>query len=258
MQEPQEPEVKEEDIETGLLYVKNLNFETTEETLRKVFSAAGELRSVTIAKKRNTKKKSPTDRDWLSMGFGFVEYKRKEDALKALKTLQHVQVDGHELELKLSHRATANPEETKITGKRKERTVQAGEPPSTKIIVKNVPFEAPLKELKDLFSAFGQIKRARMPKKFDGSHRGFAFIDFVTKQEAKNAFEALYDTHFYGRRLVLEWAKEDEDLEQLREKTLQQFEKGQRGSGSRAIDTVPDIDGGRAKKRRRVDAVEEL
>jgi hypothetical protein len=27
----------------------------------------------------------------------------------------------------------------------------------------------------------------------------------------------------YGRRLVLEWAKEEEDIEQLREKTRDQF-----------------------------------
>ena len=40
-----------------------------------------------------------------------------------------------------------------------------------------------------LFSPFGHLKSCRLPKKFDGSHRGFAFIEFVTKQEAKNALE---------------------------------------------------------------------
>ena len=48
----------------------------------------------------------------------------------------------------------------------------------------------------------GQIKSLRLPKKFDGSHRGFAFIDFLTRQEADNAFEALHSTHLYGRHLV--------------------------------------------------------
>lgn len=47
-----------------------------------------------------------------------------------------------------------------------------------------------------------QIKSLRLPKKFDGSHRGFAFIDFLTRQEAQNAFEALHSTHLYGRHLV--------------------------------------------------------
>ena len=35
-----------------------------------------------------------------------------------------------------------------------------------------------------------------------GSHRGFAFVEFVTKQEAQNALQALASTHLYGRHLV--------------------------------------------------------
>ena len=44
-----------------------------------------------------------------------------------------------------------------------------------------------------------------------GSHRGFAFIEFVSHNEAKNAFEALGSTHLYGRRLVLEWSNIDSE-----------------------------------------------
>lgn len=35
-----------------------------------------------------------------------------------------------------------------------------------------------------------------------GSHRGFAFVEYVTKQEAQNALKALSSTHLYGRHLV--------------------------------------------------------
>lgn len=54
------------------------------------------------------------------------------------------------------------------------------------------------------FSKFGsgcQIKSLRLPKKL-GNHRGFAFVEFVTKQEAQNALKALSNTHLYGRHLV--------------------------------------------------------
>lgn len=47
-----------------------------------------------------------------------------------------------------------------------------------------------------------QLKSLRLPKKFDGKHRGFAFVEFLTKQEAQNAFEALQSTHLYGRHMV--------------------------------------------------------
>lgn len=42
--------------------------------------------------------------------------------------------------------------------------------------------QATVKELRELFSSFGQLKRVRLPKKFDGGHRGFAFVDFLTSQ----------------------------------------------------------------------------
>jgi len=37
-----------------------------------------------------------------------------------------------------------------------------------------------------------------------GSHRGFAFVEYVTKQEAQNALQALASTHLYGRHLVID------------------------------------------------------
>ena len=73
----------------------------------------------------------------------------------------------------------------------------------TKIIVRNVAFEATRKELRELFGRFGHIKSVRLPHKFDGGHRGFAFVDFVTHQEAACAYDALSSTHLYGRHLVL-------------------------------------------------------
>jgi multiple RNA-binding domain-containing protein 1 len=58
---------------------------------------------------------------------------------------------------------------------------------SSKILVRNVPFEATQKELRELFGTFGELKTVRLPKKLSGTgpHRGFAFIDFLTKQDAK-------------------------------------------------------------------------
>ena len=147
---------------------------------------------------------------------------------------------------------------------------------STKLIVRNVPFEATRKELFDVFryfqpfnracwwgggalffffilffflhcfthnvpvysfpcpspdsfllqcicSPFGQLKSVRLPEKPGGQHRGFAFVEFLTKEEAKKAFDSLKATHFYGRHLVLEWAAEDATVEKMREKTAARF-----------------------------------
>jgi multiple RNA-binding domain-containing protein 1 len=208
--------------ETGTLFVKNLNFSTTAETLKKVFEKVGPVRTASIARKKDKQQAAGGPEKWLSMGYGFVEFKNKEDCLKACKSMQGREIDNHSVQLKVSTRGADAT--SKETVKRKQ-TSAGGKKPGTKIMVKNLAFEATAHELRELFGTFGQLKRCRVPKKFDGSHRGFAFIDFVTTQEALNAFKALENTHLYGRHLVLEWAEEEDSLADIREKTVKQFKK---------------------------------
>lgn len=123
-------------------------------------------------------------------------------------------LDKHKLQLQLAkHRAPS----ASSSDKKKKGDKAAG----TKLVVRNVAFEATRKDLVGLFGPFGHLKSCRLPKKFDGSHRGFAFVEFVTKQEAVNAMEGVGGTHLYGRRLVVEYAEagEEEGLTQLRAKT---------------------------------------
>ena len=66
--------------------------------------------------------------------------------------------------------------------------------------------------------------------------RGFAFVEFVTKKEAKNAMNSVGGAHLYGRRLVVEWAQQgDEDLEDIRAKTAAKF----RGETVAEFDELP-------------------
>ena len=61
-----------------------------------------------------------------------------------------------------------------------------------------------------------------MPKKFDGKHRGFAFVEFNSKGEASKAMDALHSTHLYGRKLVLEYAEAERSVEAMRERLRDQ------------------------------------
>lgn len=123
--------------------------------------------------------------------------------------------DGHSLELKFS--------KSKTKSESKGRKALGDQKPTSKLLVRNVAFEATSKELRELFGAYGKVKSVRLPKKLDRTHRGFAFVEFLTKQEAKNALESLSATHLYGRPLKLEYAKaDDRSLEAIREKTAKQ------------------------------------
>nr|XP_057926453.1 probable RNA-binding protein 19 [Doryrhamphus excisus] len=219
VKEEEEEEDEEEEEEDGCvpgstLFIKNLNFSTTEETLQETFSKCGKIKSCTISMKKDKTGKL------LSMGYGFVQYQTAEGAQKALRQLQHCLVDDHQLELKISERATRTAQ---VSRKKKQaEKKQTG----SKILVRNIPFQASVREVRELFCTFGELKTVRLPKKVVGSgkHRGFGFIDFITKQDAKKAFSALcHSTHLYGRRLVLEWADAEETVETLRRKTAEHF-----------------------------------
>lgn len=121
--------------------------------------------------------------------------------------LQNQVLDGHKLIVQVSQKRDLA----------KEAASASGAAPLTKLVVRNVAFQASRKDVLSLFAAFGEVKSCRLPQKFDGSHRGFAFLEFASAQEAKSAMEGVQGTHLYGRRLVVEPAQADvEDLEELR------------------------------------------
>jgi len=211
--------------EGSTLFVKNLNFSTTDEEVRNHFQCCGKIQSATVATKKDMK-----TGESLSMGFGFVTYYLKSSAEKAIKTLQQSKLSDHCLELKRSTRAstnkTNNTKEKKDLGK-----------PSTKLLVRNIPFQANKDEITQIFKTFGELSAVRLPRKLAGTgdHRGFAFIEYSAVSDAKAAFNSLvHSTHLYGRRLVLEWAQGETTLEELRDKTKQHWGEGRIGQEKRA------------------------
>lgn len=92
-------------------------------------------------------------------------------------------------------------------------------------------------------SAHAQLKSVRLPRKFDHRARGFAFLDFTTRQEAERAYSVLRHTHFLGRHLVLEWAEDSEvDIEELRRKAGVGFGAGAELPGKKRKIEMTDVD----------------
>lgn len=70
------------------IFVGNLDFSTTEDELRQLFAAYGQIDRVSIMTDRDTGR---------SRGFGFVEMSSSEDAEKAIAALNGTQVGGRKL-----------------------------------------------------------------------------------------------------------------------------------------------------------------
>jgi len=70
------------------LYVGNLSYSTTSESLRAAFSQAGNVVSATVITDKMTGR---------SKGFGFVEFATDEEAANAISMLNGKEVDGRAL-----------------------------------------------------------------------------------------------------------------------------------------------------------------
>jgi multiple RNA-binding domain-containing protein 1 len=174
------------------VFVKNLNYQTTEQALEDMLMNAKIYghKSIKIVRKDNQ-----------SLGFGFVEFDTREDAERMIKDLQGYLLDNHALKLSLARPVQASTQEQQ----KKTPFINQN---TDRLIIRNVPFQANKQELTDLLKSMVAFKQIRLPQKLDGSLRGFAFVEFGSVEDCKRAFEQLQNLHFYGRRLAVEFSHE--------------------------------------------------
>lgn len=235
-----------------VIIVKNLSSQTTTDELRELFSRQGEVKDVLMppergisaivemgnevdAKKAFTRltyyrlKNLPLYLEWApSDVFSDKHYSRRENTIFSNTKQEKVEKDMKLLSPAEVNMSSSSMSSSSPDAKKEDETDQQGR---TKMLVRNVPFQATRDEVRQLFSAFGEIKFIRMPQKpgTANEHRGFCFVDFIAIGDAKRAFEALvHSTHLYGRRLVLEWAKKDDSLDELFEKNAKKLLLGNR------------------------------
>lgn len=234
------------------LYVKNLDFSTTQNGLTNAFKHFPGFRLALL------KTKSSGKGEKLSMGFGFVTFQSKEMASAAMNA--GVVLDGRKLEIKFARQGVSEVKSSSTTSAAKG-------PARKKLVVKNLGFNVTKRDLRELFGylistfvssarliwirTYGHIQSLRLPKKFDNSLRGFAFIEFTTATDARNAMESLKHTHLLGRHLVIEWADEDEvvsGLEKMRERVREGVQAGEvgkmmgLGAGGRVGDIIDEAE----------------
>lgn len=82
------------------LYVGNLSYDVTEESLRELFSQAGEIKEVTLIMDRDTRRPK---------GFGFVEFVAQVDAEKAVRMFNDHEFDGRRLTVNVARPREERP-----------------------------------------------------------------------------------------------------------------------------------------------------
>lgn len=125
------------------IHLGNLSFGTTTDRLKSIFHHLPGFLYARVTTKMDPNKPGML----LSQGFGFVGFKDAESATKAIKGMRGFVLDGHVLKVNFAGRG----QETEAEKSAKAGEEKGKERKKTKMVVKNLPFEANKKELWELF-----------------------------------------------------------------------------------------------------------
>ncbi|KAG5999767.1 hypothetical protein E4U43_001871 [Claviceps pusilla] len=74
--------------------------------------------------------------------------------------------------------------------------------------ISNLDKAASEAEILDVFGKFGKVQRVNIPQSMAGRNRGFAFLDFETKEQAAKAVEELNNTKFRSQIIKVQVSQE--------------------------------------------------
>ncbi|KAK9272785.1 hypothetical protein L1049_003162 [Liquidambar formosana] len=168
------------DVAHRKIFVHGLGWDTTRETLTKSFESYGEIEECNVVTDRNTGK---------AKGYGFVMFKTRQGAAKALKQPQK----------KINNRVASC--QLASVGPVVPTTAQSQDAMGRKIYVSNVQADVDPEKLRSFFARFGEIETG--PIGFDmqtGKSRGFALFVYKTVEGARNVLVEPYKM-FEGHQL---------------------------------------------------------
>lgn len=162
-----------ENARTNLI-VNYLPQTMTEEEIRSLFSSVGEVESVKLVRDKNVI--YPGQPKGQSLGYGFVNFHRSQDAEQAVNVL-----NGLRLQNKVLKVSFARPSSEGIKG--------------ANLYISGLPKTITQEELEIIFRPFGEIITSRVLVQ-DGNDKpkGVGFIRFDQRKEAERAIAALNGT----------------------------------------------------------------
>jgi len=156
------------------LFVRNIGYNTTQEGLADYFAKYGDVEESKIVTDKQTGK---------SRGFGFLKFYEKKSAVAAMKDADNIVVDGRNLQIRYSNDKGSQMKGGNSNSAKKGPSSEFG------VFVGNISYKCTENDLKKFFKDCGKVVDVRIAKKPDGKLKGFAHVDFETKEGMEKAVE---------------------------------------------------------------------
>ncbi|RCH96624.1 hypothetical protein CU097_003382 [Rhizopus azygosporus] len=219
------------------VFVGNLSFKTTKESLTAFAEKSGKILETIIIKRRRR-----------HLGYGFITFEKEEEAKRAAKDLNKKELDGREINVEVARPKSELPSKRtpKVSSSRRKRRVKkvnkakkeenSASPNTTQtekldrdrskttIFVANLPFTTKEEDLKELFKDYkvASVYVVRMRK---GRSRGYGFVEFENDKEQKKAIENMKDVTLEGRSVYLKVAYSRQERNENKEKAKEKKEE---------------------------------
>ncbi|RFU72250.1 rna recognition motif containing [Trichoderma arundinaceum] len=202
------------------IFVRSLPPSATNESLADFFSQHFPVKHATVVIDQKTKE---------SRGFGFVSFADADDAKDAKEALDKKEWEGRRIRIEVAEPRHRNAESNSTDAPKKPgRGAEAFQRPSTKLIIRNLPWSIKTSEqLSKLFISFGKVKFADLPQN-KGKLKGFGFVTLRGRPNAEKALEAINGKVIDGRTLAVDWAVDKETWD--KQQTTENDEKEPKGA----------------------------
>ncbi|XP_073401130.1 polyadenylate-binding protein 1-like [Dendrobates tinctorius] len=181
------------------IYIKNFAEDMDDEHLKKLFDHYGRIVSVKVMINEFGKSK----------GFGFVNFERHEDALKAVEEMNGKDLNGRFIYVGRAQKKVERQFELKrkFEQLKRDRITQSQ---GANLYVKNLDYSIDDERLRKEFSPYGTITSAKVM--MEGGHsKGFGFVCFSSTQEATNALSNMCGRMIGKKPLYVSLAERKEE-----------------------------------------------
>lgn len=174
------------------VYVKNIDYNVTEDEFRDVFARYGPITSLSL----------PIDGDGRCKGFGFVNYESHDDAAKAVEELNDYELRSKKLYVSRAQKKYEREEELRQQHEllRMERFSKYQ---GTNLYIKFLSPQVTDQDLTAKFSEFGAITSAKVITDDNGQSRGYGFVCFQNSDDAQKSIAATHEKTLWGNKLYV-------------------------------------------------------
>lgn len=179
------------------VYVGNLAWETSWQTLKDHMRKAGEVSFVDLFETYNGR----------SRGCALVEFSTVDDAQKAIKELNDTELDGRKIFVREDREKKDGQGGGNQGGKKKqeedaESDASGPDDDGIKCYVGNLSYSAKDSDLEGLFAEFG-CRKAEIKMTKNGRSKGFGIVTFDSQDNAESVIKKYHDTEFQGRHITV-------------------------------------------------------